>query len=60
MVVHHDLHGTGGIVREGLGEAEARALADDYEARGHHQSYSALRYTASTRDEVLGRERVLA
>ncbi len=60
MVVHHDTHGTGGVVRDGLGEAEARAMADAYEARGHHQGYTALPYTASTKAEVMRRERVLA
>lgn len=59
MVVHHDTHGTGGVVREGLGEAEAREMADAYEERGHHQGYTALAYTASTKAEVMRRERVL-
>jgi hypothetical protein len=59
MVVHVDLHGTGGIVREGLEEGEARAIADAYEAKGHHQAYQALAYTPGTRSATLARERVL-
>lgn len=60
LVAHFDLHGTGAILRDGLDEAGAKALADAYERKGHHQAYVAYPYTASDKADLLRRERILA
>jgi hypothetical protein len=60
MVVHEDTHGNRGLTMSGLTESEADALLARFALnKPHKQEYYKFSYTASTRREVILRERVL-
>jgi hypothetical protein len=60
MVVHEDTHGNRGLTMSGLTESEADALLARFALnKPHKQEYYKFSYTASTRKEVILRERVL-
>ena len=59
LVVHEDTHGNRDLIKSGLTEAEANSLLARFaQNRPHKQEYYKFSYTASTRKEVLHRERV--
>jgi hypothetical protein len=59
MVVHEDTHGNRDLIKSNLSEIEADTLmaryVRDYQ---HKQEYYKLRYTVSTRKQVMIDERV--
>ena len=59
MIVHEDTHGNRGLTKCGLTEAEADEILRRFAMnKPHKQEYYKFSYTASTRKEVILRERV--
>jgi len=60
MVVHEDTHGSRGLTKCGLTEAQADAILARFALnKPHKQEYYKFSYTPSTRRQVILRERVL-
>jgi hypothetical protein len=59
MIVHEDTHGNRVLTKSGLTEIEADEILRRFAMnRPHKQEYYKFSYTASTRREVILRERV--